>query len=63
VQAPYAEAHKLLDVGLQLAALDGLAAAGSLPVRTGSSLLLDNLPPQLPEERGARSWQESTDIE
>ncbi len=48
VQPPDAEAHKLLDVGLKLAALDGLAAASSLAVSTSSSLLLNNLTPQLP---------------
>jgi hypothetical protein len=43
-----AESHKLLDVGLKLAALNGLEAASSLTLRTRSSLLVNNLTTQLP---------------
>jgi hypothetical protein len=51
-----AESHKLLDVGLKLAALNGFEAASSLTLSTRSSLLVNNLTTQLPAA-ARQGWQ------
>jgi hypothetical protein len=48
VHAAYAEAHKLLDVLLQLAALNGLEGAASSALAERAHLFLIHLSPQLP---------------
>lgn len=58
VHAADAEPHKLLDVLLQLAPLDGLEGAASRALAEGRQLLLKHLAPQLPAGKEEQQRQQ-----